>query len=216
MKRIKVSLVIFDLDGTLLDSVFDIATSVNAMRRHLGLSELPLDLVYTFIGDGAHVLMQRSLPPEYSEAERKQALAYFLEHYREHMLDHTTLFPGVLETLEGLRGKTLAVITHKRSDLAEAMLKTLNILDRFPYVLGMDRLARKKPDPYGIHFLQSATGAPSSETMMVGDTANDIMTGRNAGVFTCGVTFGIAGEKLRALQPDYLIGDMRQLLEIIE
>jgi len=216
VNKIKLSLIAFDLDGTLLDSIYDLALSVNAMRRWVGLPELPLSEVYTYIGDGAHQLIRRSLPPDYGEAEYRRALEYFLEHYREHMLDHTTVFPGVIETLDALRDKTLAVLTHKRTDLTEAMLKSLRIDRYFQHVLGMDRLVRKKPDPYGIQWLQSAAGASPAETMMVGDTANDMLAGRNAGAWTCGVAFGLGGDRLRAVRPDFLIDDMRQLLDIAE
>ncbi|MBI1746599.1 MAG: HAD-IA family hydrolase [Acidobacteria bacterium] len=216
MKRIKTGLIIFDLDGTLLDSMLDIANSVNAMRGRMGYEELPLSAIYGLIGDGAHLLVQRALPPETPEAERKQGLTYFLEDYRRHMLDHTQLFPGVLETLHALQKKPLAVLTNKLTELTQIMLTKLAIIDYFRYVLGSDKFPRKKPDPMGVLYLLEATQALPNETLMIGDTANDILTGRRAGVLTCGVTYGIGGEKLRAARPDFLIDDLRQLLDINE
>lgn len=216
VKGMKASLVVFDLDGTVLDSVFDIASSVNVMRRRMGLDALPLSVIYGYVGDGAHMLVRRSLPTEAGEADVKQALAYFLEDYRVHMLDHTAPYPGVVETLMSMQGRTLCVLTNKLTGLTEAMLEKLDLLHHFQYVFGSDRFPRKKPDPIGVLYLLEATGIPSSQAMMVGDTANDVETGRRAGVLTCGVTYGLGGDKLKAARPDFMIDSFPQLLEIIE
>lgn len=208
-------LLIFDLDGTLIDSALDLAISVNATRRHMGLPELDLDLISSYVGDGAPVLIRRVIGPEALEETVRTALEFFLTFYRLNALEHTKLYPGVREALEELfrRGKTLSVLTNKPVRISADILVALGLGDKFFRVYGGNSFELKKPDPIGVTTLLSETGIEPVETMLVGDSHVDMQTARNAGVAACGVTWGFQTERMLAEQPDLVIDDMRQLLD---
>jgi phosphoglycolate phosphatase len=210
-----VQLLIFDLDGTLIDSALDLAISVNATRRHMGLPELDLDLISSYVGDGAPVLIRRVIGPEALEETVRTALEFFLTFYRLNALEHTKLYPGVREALEELfrRGKTLSVLTNKPVRISADILVALGLGDKFFRVYGGNSFELKKPDPIGVTTLLSETGIEPVETMLVGDSHVDMQTARNAGVAACGVTWGFQTERMLAEQPDLVIDDMRQLLD---
>ncbi len=210
-------LLIFDLDGTLIDSALDLALSVNATRRHMGLPELDLDLISSYVGDGAPVLIRRVMGPEASEETVQAALEFFLAFYRIHALEHTKLYAGVREPLEELyrRGKTLSVLTNKPVRISADILAALGLGDKFFRVYGGNSFELKKPDPIGVTTLMSETGIGPSETMLIGDSHVDMQTARNAGVAACGVTWGFQRELMLAEQPDLVIDDMRQLLDYV-
>jgi phosphoglycolate phosphatase len=208
------SLFIFDLDGTLIDSKQDLANSVNATRAFAGLDPLSNEIVSSYVGSGAPVLIQRAFPGA-SEAERDRLLRYFLDYYREHMLDSTTLYPGVRETLERLHAAdaALAVLTNKPVRFSVRLLEGLGIDLLFFRIYGGNSFEEKKPSPVGIHALVSESGAARERTIMVGDSAVDIMTARNAGVVACGVSWGFQPETFASAPPDFVIEDPRDLLE---
>jgi len=212
-----VQLLIFDLDGTLIDSALDLALSVNATRRHMGLPELDLDLISSYVGDGAPVLIRRVMGPEASEETVQAALEFFLAFYRIHALEHTKLYPGVREPLEELyrRGKTLAVLTNKPVRISADILAALGLGDKFFRVYGGNSFELKKPDPIGVTTLMSETGIGPSETILIGDSHVDMQTARNAGVAACGVTWGFQRELMLAEQPNLVIDEMRQLLDYV-
>ena len=214
-KRRSFDLIVFDLDGTLVDSRIDLANSVNHTRTFLGLAPAANDLIYTYVGDGAFTLLQRALGPGFSEAEIRRAVELFLEHYNQHLLDNTLLYPGVVEALEQLDGALLAVLTNKPVGPSISILKGLGVLEKFRFVFGGDSFEQKKPNPMGIFQILSETGIPPQRTLMVGDSRNDIMTGRNAGIPTCGVTYGLAPDQLVDPKPDFLIDDIKQLPGLI-
>jgi len=211
----KYDLIIFDLDGTLIDSRLDLANSVNYTRLQLGLSALENDLIYSYVGDGASMLIRRALGREPNEAEIKQALEIFLQHYKRHLLDNTVLYPGVREALDRLDSLTLTVLTNKPVDPSNEILKGLGVQNKFAVVYGGNSFEQKKPDPVGIHRILQDTGISRERALMVGDSWIDIQTGRNAEIVTCGVTYGLASDTLQEAQPDFLIGDMRELLRIV-
>ena len=208
-------LLIFDLDGTLIDSALDLAISVNATRRHMELSEMDLGLISSYVGDGAPVLIRRVMGPDASEETVQAALEFFLRFYRAHALEHTKLYPGVREALEELyrRGKTLTVLTNKPVRISADIMAALGLADKFHRVYGGNSFELKKPDPIGVTTLMLETGIGPAETMFVGDSHVDIQTARNAGVAACGVTWGFQKERMLAEQPDVVIDDMRQLLD---
>jgi phosphoglycolate phosphatase len=205
-------LLIFDLDGTLIDSRLDLAQSVNAARVHMGLGPLDNHLVVSYVGNGAPLLMRRALP-EASEAELSRALEFFLRHYAEHALDHTTFYPGVPAALGRLAaaGKHLAVLTNKPTATSRAIMDGLGAGHLFFRVYGGDSFPHKKPDPAGIDALMREAGVERERTMMVGDSSVDIRTGRNAGVQCCGVTWGLQPESLADPAPDLLVDRMEDL-----
>jgi phosphoglycolate phosphatase len=210
-------LLIFDLDGTLIDSKLDLAHAVNATRAHMGEPPLEHELVYSYVGSGAPVLIRRAFPGA-SEEQITAALQYFLDYYRDHMLDYTVLYPGVRETLEKLDNgaRRLAVLTNKPVRMSAAILDGLNIGQHFFRVYGGNSFEQKKPNPVGIETLLRETGARKEHTVMVGDSAVDIRTARNAGISCCGVTYGFQPESLSEDPPDFLIERMDQIFAALQ
>jgi phosphoglycolate phosphatase len=210
-------LLIFDLDGTLIDSKLDLAHAVNATRVHMNLPPLPHELIFSYVGNGAPVLMRRSLGPEATEEQVQQALEFFLAYYREHMLDYTTLYPGVAKTLDALLAdeKRMAVLTNKPVRISKAIIEGLGLSEHFFQIYGGNSFEQKKPHPMGVEVLLSESGIDATKAMMVGDSAVDVQTARNAGIKACGVTYGFQPETLAAEPPDYLIDRFEQLPAVV-
>ena len=209
-------LIIFDLDGTLIDSKLDLAHAVNAMRGHMGLEPLEHELIYSYVGNGAPVLVRRALGPEMPQEEVDRGLEFFLAYYRDHMLDYTTLYPGVRETLQKLdnEDRRLAVLTNKPVRISAAILDGLGIGSHFFRVYGGNSFPEKKPHPMGVETLVRESGARKDRTLMVGDSAVDIRTARNAGIPCCGVTYGFQPESLETDPPDFLIDRMDKIFQL--
>ena len=206
-------LVIFDLDGTLIDSSRDLANSVNATRAWLHLPPLENKLVYSYVGNGATVLIQKALGPNCSDDEVQSALAYFLGYYREHMLDYTVLYPGVREVLDRLHdaGIKMAVLTNKPVRFSQGIIDGLGLTSHFLRVYGGNSFDQKKPHPVGIETLMAEYGASHEKTLMVGDSSVDVQTARNAQVPVCGVTWGFQPETFAECPPDFLIDKPEEL-----
>ncbi|MGH9344578.1 MAG: HAD-IA family hydrolase [Terriglobia bacterium] len=209
-----IRLFIFDLDGTLIDSEQDLALSVNAMLRRMRREPLSQPVISSYVGQGVTVLVRRALGPSASEAEVEDAAAFFLDYYRGHMLDNTALYPGAREALEGIESRQLAVLTNKPIKFTQQILAGLEVDRFFSFVYGGDSFEQKKPHPVGVLRLMEQTGAATHETLMIGDSATDVETGRNAGVQTCGVTYGIGSPTLASLAPDLVLDDLRELLPL--
>jgi phosphoglycolate phosphatase len=208
-------LLIFDLDGTLVDSKLDLAQAVNATRTHMGLAPLDNERVYSYVGNGAPALIRRAMGTQASELEVEEALEFFLEYYREHYLDFTTLYPGVREALDRLRdgGKRMAVLTNKPVRISRAILDGLGVGGHFFQVYGGNSFDLKKPDPIGVRALMGEAGVTADRTLMIGDSGVDIQTARNAGVASCGVTYGFQPETLVDPAPDRLVDRMEELAD---
>lgn len=206
-------LVIFDLDGTLIDSKADLAAATNATRVHMGYSPLSEEVVASYVGNGAPVLIRRALGAEATEEQVAQGLAFFLKYYYQHMLDKTVLYPGVREALDELKAAQvpMAVLTNKPIANSIGIVEGLGLTGHFFRVYGGDSFPTKKPDPAGIDALVSEANAARPRTLMVGDSHVDIKTARNAQVKACGVTFGLQPESLVAEPPDLLVDDMREM-----
>jgi phosphoglycolate phosphatase len=213
MKQVR--LLVFDLDGTLVDSKQDLALSVNAMRTEMGLAPLTLESIASYVGHGVTLLVRRSLGTHATSENVEKGLAFFLSYYREHMLDHTAPYPGVPEALEKLSGYKMAVLTNKPVNFSREMISRLGFAPYFSYVYGGNSFPQKKPDPIGLHKLMEDLQVSARETLMVGDSDTDILTGRNAGVLTCGVTYGFGADTLEKVSPDLVIDDMRELPPIL-
>jgi phosphoglycolate phosphatase len=206
-------LVVFDLDGTLIDSTADLAAAVNAtlLRVAPGTAPLPLDLVRSLVGHGAGVLVARALAEAELPHRPEEVLPVFLELYRGKMLDETSLYPGVAEGLDALRGYTLAVLSNKPGDMSRAILEGLGVAGRFARICGPEDVPRRKPDPAGLLRLMADAGVGADGAAMVGDSAVDVRTGRAAGVLTVGVSYGLDPEGLRGEPPDVIVDDLRSL-----
>lgn len=199
----------------MIDSRLDLANAVNATRLHMGMDPLSNERVYSYVGNGAPVLIRRALGEQATEAELREALEFFLEYYRDHDLDHTTLYPGVKESLARLAaaGKQMAVLTNKPLRMSQHIVSGLGVAEFFVKVYGGNSFEFKKPNPIGIHTLMEVTGIDADRTMMVGDSAVDVATARNAGVRCCGVTYGFQPETLADPAPDLLVDRMEGFVD---
>ena len=210
-----VPVLIFDLDGTLVDSRKDLSSSVNHVRASFGLSPVSEDAISGYIGDGAQMLIQRALGPDARESDVGSGLKTFLSYYREHMLDESVLYPGVSETLARLSDCSLAVLTNKPIRFSRMMLEGLGILPFFAAVYGGNSFERKKPDPVGVFQILNDTNGRIERTWMIGDSAIDVLTGRNAGAATCGVSWGYAAESFNKTPPHFLIHRFEDLEPLV-
>jgi phosphoglycolate phosphatase len=184
-------LAVFDLDGTLVDSLDDLHASVNHALLALGLAPRSLAEVRGFVGEGARRLLERAVAPRQDLLEA--ALAAWREHYEVHLLDRTRAYPGVEAALAGAR-RTLAVLTNKPAPMARRILEGLGLAPRFAAILGGGD-APRKPDPAGLRTLMARAGATAGETVLVGDSRVDVETGRNAGVTVVAVTWGLGRQE---------------------
>jgi phosphoglycolate phosphatase len=216
-----IQLVIFDLDGTLIDSRLDLVHSVNAALRHIGRPELPDHVIASYVGDGAPVLIQRALGGEVIDEELvREGLEFFLSYYREHKLDHTTVYAGIPEALAAVQNgsngasRQLAVLTNKPVNPSRAIVEALALKPYFRQVYGGNSFATKKPDPEGARKLLEEAGVLPEHAAIVGDSHTDIETGHNAGLWTVGVTYGFAPHTLEDAHPDVVVDHPRELAEL--
>ncbi len=216
-----IKLVIFDLDGTLIDSRLDLVHSVNAALRHIGRPELPDDVIASYVGDGAPILIQRALGGEsVDEALIRKGLEFFLSYYRAHKLDHTTVYPGIPQALAAIRSsgngapRGMAVLSNKPVGPSRAIVEALGLGQFFSQVYGGNSFATKKPDPEGALQLLEESGVRPEQAVIVGDSHVDIETGRNAGLWTIGVSYGFAPHTLRGAIPDLAIDVPQELEEV--
>lgn len=210
-------LIIFDLDGTLIDSAKDLAVSMNATRTHFGMSPLDPALIYSYVGNGVPMLVRRALGPEISEDALQEAVQFFLKFYRAHALEHTQLYPGVRESVDEIfaAGHRLTILTNKPVKISSDIVRALGLQEHFLSIYGGDSFPSKKPDPIGIKTLMQESGAAAAETIMVGDSGVDVQTARNAGVRSCGVAWGFQPEGFQIDAPDVLIQEPRELLKVL-
>lgn len=213
-----IRLLVFDLDGTLIDSARDLCNSVNAALAHMGRPHLSDEIIAGFVGNGAPMLVRRSLavengvsPDEVHDEELATAYSFFLEHYREHKLDFTYAYDGVLESLTALRlmpdgsPRKMAVLTNKPVRPARAICHGLGMGEFFFQIYGGDSFAFKKPDPLGMRTLMQEAGAEPHETIMIGDSKVDVETARNAGAWSLGCHFGFGPQNLMETPPDIVV-----------
>jgi phosphoglycolate phosphatase len=206
--------ILFDLDGTLVDSAADIARAANAAREALGYAPLRVETVKSYIGDGVDVLIARLVRPEHVA----RAKEVFRVRYARCLLESTRPYPGVEAVLARLRaaGRALAVVSNKPQAPTEAILRGLGLARHFGAVVGGDGRAGRKPEPGPfLEALRAIGGAPGKEALVVGDGRNDVAGARAAGLEVCAVTYGIGdAAEVSALAPDYVIGSIEELLAI--
>lgn len=212
----KLSGVVFDLDGTLVDSRRDIAEAANHALQKNGLSPLPHDELESYVGDGAPLLMARAARIDVKDERTQVMVADFLDYYAAHPIDHTQLMPGTSEALDALSGLPLGVCTNKPRRTSIAVIAGLGLAPRFKSVVAGDDLPKRKPDPAMVVEAARQLGVPVSEVVMVGDGPQDVLAGRAAGALTVGVRGGIqAFERLAESKPDALIDTLAELPELI-
>lgn len=228
MSSVSPRLIVFDLDGTLIDSRQDLSNSVNAMLKHLGKPELPEDVIASYIGDGASMLVRRALgDPEgdvHDEEYVSGALEFFLDYYREHKLDFTYVYPGVMESLKAIRVARpevlMAVLTNKPVNPSRAICDHFGLSDFFFQNYGGNSFHTKKPDPHGLLTLMAEASAiagvdiTAKETMMVGDTDIDVLTARVIGAYSLGCSFGLSPHRLEAAKPDFMVDSAVKWAEV--
>ena len=206
-----VRVLIFDLDGTLIDSGADLALSVNATLEETGRAPLHNDQIFGYVGQGAARLIEQSLGPGATREECEQGLAFFLSYYRAHMLDHTVTYPGVREGLAALDGMPMAVLTNKPVRFSRQILEGLGLASYFRFIYGGNSFESKKPNPAGMGVLLRDFGAAPKQAMLVGDSEVDVKTARNAGTWCCCVTYGLGADQLANNPPDLLVNSLTEL-----
>ena len=221
----QIKLLVFDLDGTLIDSRQDLVNSVNAALRFLERPELPSEVIASLVGDGAPVLIRRALGDPSSgnlvdESLVNRGLEFFLSYYREHKLDFTQLYHGteaMLNTLEHCNGsrRQMAVLSNKPVVPSRAIVDALGIARFFRSVYGGNSFVTKKPDPLGLQTILQEIGARPEECVMIGDSGVDVLTGKNAGAWTLAVNFGFAPHTLTDADPDMIVESPSEITEAL-
>jgi phosphoglycolate phosphatase len=231
-------LLIFDLDGTLIDSRLDLIHSVNAALRHVGREELDGDVIASYVGDGAPALMRRAVGEEEDDSLLRRALEYFLGYYRLHKLDHTTVYEGIPELLASVAEpatsvlassggassiidgrkkiqRQMAVLSNKPVNPSRDIVRAFGLNDFFVRIYGGNSFETKKPHPLGVRTILEEAGVSPEEALMIGDSSVDVLTGRNAGMWTCGVTYGFAPHTLVEVPPDVLLDSPYELRDLL-
>lgn len=212
----QVRALIFDLDGTLIDSKTDLIHSVNAVLREMKRTPLDAETISGYIGHGAPQLVARAMGGTAKEEELKRALEFFLAYYEEHKMDNTRAYPGVAETLERLAGTPMAVLTNKPVRISVRILSELGLARHFLSIYGGNSFETKKPDPLGAVTLLRELRAASREAMLVGDSEVDVQTARNAGTIAAVVNYGFGVHDRAAHPADIYLDNFSELINLIE
>jgi phosphoglycolate phosphatase len=206
---------IFDLDGTLIDSKQDLIHSVNAMLRELGRSELAAEIISGYIGHGAPTLVARALGEGGTDDERQRALQFFLSYYEQHKMDTTYAYPGVGETLEKLANVPMAVLTNKPVRISVRILEAMGLAKYFRAIYGGNSFETKKPDPLGAKTILKELGAEPGEALLVGDSEVDVQTARNAGMMAAAVNYGFGVHDRGAYPADIYLDQFDDLVPLL-
>ena len=208
-----IDLLIFDLDGTLANTLPDIAASVNYTLGRLGQPLLAQDTVRNYVGDGIANLMERSLGGRRELVA--EAISIYKDHHRRNLVVHSSLYPSVRETLAHFQAIPMAVISNKTKEFVDPLLSALGLERFFKMVIGADLGLPLKPAPDSIQRIMGAYDARKERTVMVGDGTTDILAGKAAGIITCAVTYGFRSEEeLRKAGPDHMIRAFSELTTI--
>lgn len=207
-------LIIFDLDGTLVNSIKDITNSLNYAIKPYGIEKKTAEDVAALVGEGITRVIERVLGDE-KIRHRDDVVKRFLEFYSEHIVDNTFAYPGVRETLERLNGYKKAVISNKREALSVKVLESLGLIRFFDLVLGSDSVNEKKPSPVPVLHVLSTLGFTQEDAIMVGDSDLDIAAGKGAGVKTVAVTYGYR-DRAFLKDADYIIDEIKDLPSIVK
>ena len=215
MKKTPVDLLIFDLDGTLIESKWDIATAVNLTLADLGLPLRSEEEIFSFVGDGVKRLLRRSVG-ENNVERYEEALRVFRGHYLAHCLDRTTFYPGVDEVLRCFAEKQKAIATNKAVEYTTKIIQVLGP-HYFALIVGGDDGFGLKPDPGMLHHIMERLRIPADRTVLIGDSTNDIVGGHAAGIRVCAVGYGMGNrERMNACCPDWFIEKPEELIELFE
>jgi len=217
-------IILFDLDGTLIDSAPDLALAVNHMLETLNRETFSDDTIRYWVGNGAQVLVKRALSgqtdiDEYLDPDLfTKALDIFLTFYAQNLCLDTVMYPNVSSTLHRLKaeGYSLVIVTNKPFDFVAPILKGLELDALFEFCLGGDSLDKKKPDPLPLLHVCAEMNVSVEQCVMVGDSKNDILAANEAGIQSIGVTYGYNyGEDIAVYKPTVIIDDFSELLELL-
>jgi len=214
-KLSSVRALIFDLDGTLIDSKQDLIRSVNAMLVEMRRETLHEDTISAYIGHGAPKLVGRALGNETTEEDRERALKFFLAYYEDHKMDSTCTYPGVAEALEELRELPMAVLTNKPVRVSNRILEGLGLAKYFRAVYGGNSFETKKPDPLGAKKILNELSASPAEAMIIGDSEVDVQTARNAGTLAAAVNYGFGTHDRAAYPADIYLDRLTELVPLL-
>jgi phosphoglycolate phosphatase len=206
---------IFDLDGTLIDSQRDLILSVNAMLREMGREELHEVTISGYIGHGAPQLVRRALGGNAGDQDCERALQFFLSHYNEHKLDNTRAYPGVPEALESLAHYPMALLTNKPVRVSVRILEGLGLAGYFRAVYGGNSFGTKKPDPLGANTILREFAASPNQAMLIGDSEVDVQTARNAGTLAAAVNYGFGTHDRAAYPADVYLDRLTDLVPLL-
>jgi len=209
-----IELIIFDLDGTLVDSLKDIANAGNFTLENFGLMKKSVQEITSYVGEGREHLVKKLLGDK--QVFLNEAVSVFGEYYRKHSSDNSVLYPNVREILEHFKDKKKVVVSNKNREEVVSNLKMLTIYDYFENVTGGDEVERRKPSPFHLYKTMQILHVNKEKSIMVGDMDIDVLTGKNAGILTCAVTYGVSKkEDIIKAEPDFIIDDIIKLRDII-
>ena len=211
----RVRALIFDLDGTLIDSKRDLIQSVNAMLEELHRPQLAAEVISGYIGHGAPQLVARALGGTATEEELKRALQFFLAYYEDHKMDSTCAYPEVADTLQRLNHIPMAVLTNKPTRISVRILNALGLTNYFRAIYGGNSFETKKPDPFGATTILRELGVAPGEALLVGDSEVDVQTARNAGTFAAAVNYGFGVHDRAAHPADVYLERFGELVELV-
>ena len=210
----KVSLIVYAFDGTLVDTLFDIADSVNLTLADLSLSQLSRETIRKYVGKGVERLMSQTLNGT-GFTDIPRAVSLFKKYYSENLVNHTNFYPYGRGILEHFKNKKQAICSNKPENFVRQILKSLDGLHPFEAILGGDSVKSKKPDPEGLNSILEQLNVSADEAVLIGDSPVDIETGKRAGVYTCVVNYGLGfAEEIAAADPDCSIDCLSELKEI--
>jgi phosphoglycolate phosphatase len=218
----KIRLIVFDLDGTLIDSRKDLANSINAMLTDFHRQPLPEEIIAEYIGDGAGMLVRRALGDPADEPLVESALNSFLNHYREHKLDHTYVYEDVFEALNELKTspngtpRAMAVLSNKPVGPSRAICDALGLSPHFFRIYGGNSFSTKKPDPEGLTTLMREAGVEPEETVMIGDSDVDILTARRARTWAIGCRYGLSSHTVESIPSDCLVDSPKDWISALD
>ena len=212
---IDVDLLIFDLDGTLVNSKEGIVSAINYTLEKLGLEAKPFEEIVSFIGTGVEDLIRKALGKEHIGLF-DQAISTFEDYYKTHSAAKSTLYPHVEDILKHFKGKSMCVVTNRKKDMALITLNSLGIAKYFKDIIGGDDASCLKPSACPLNKVLPLNNN-STRSMIIGDMDLDIISGKKVGILTCAVTYGIGKkEDILKVEPDYIINDIAELKNIIK
>ena len=210
-----INLIIFDLDGTLINSIEDITNALNYAFEPFGVSDLTTTEVTVMVGEGPSKLIQDVLTERNLVADKEILVTRFLDYYASHPVDKTVLYPGTREMLETLKGVKMAIVTNKTEEISREILKKFELDTYFDMVVAVDTIAQRKPSPGPVMHVLSAFNLTPEDAIIVGDSAIDIQTGKASFVRTVAVTHGYGKDGFQK-EADFIISSLPELIDIVK